>query len=168
MTQDCTAVCTQCKQTLPLADFYGLQSRCIPCEEARRFRRKATKPMARICPECRQEVPFKSGRGRCATCAQHRRKAATTACTQNKRAERVGAPGRLTAQQVVWIYEYYDHKCKDCGATEKLTLDHVKPLSYGGSNWPANLQVVCQWCNHHRFNRLEFARYLEGLPPEAR
>lgn len=37
--------------------------------------------------------------------------------------------------------------CKHCGATEKLTLDHITPVIKGGANHIDNLQVLCNSCN---------------------
>jgi len=33
-----------------------------------------------------------------------------------------------------------------CGAPWEH-IDHVKPISKGGSNWPANLRPACEPCN---------------------
>lgn len=45
------------------------------------------------------------------------------------------------------------HRCRRCGATERLHVDHIKPVSAGGSNEPANLQVLCRTCNISKGNR---------------
>lgn len=39
------------------------------------------------------------------------------------------------------------HRCVYCGASERLTLDHVIPVSRGGSNEPTNLATCCAQCN---------------------
>jgi 5-methylcytosine-specific restriction endonuclease McrA len=39
------------------------------------------------------------------------------------------------------------HRCLACGATEDLSVDHIHPLSLGGSNEITNLQVLCCECN---------------------
>src|SRR5690242_2822043 len=33
-------------------------------------------------------------------------------------------------------------KCKKCGSTERLQLDHIKPIAQGGTNDIKNLQVL--------------------------
>ncbi len=47
--------------------------------------------------------------------------------------------------------------CCYCQATiedgTKLTLDHIKPYSKGGSNEPTNLVTCCSRCNSSRGNR---------------
>ena len=46
--------------------------------------------------------------------------------------------------------------CAYCGATceeSKLTLDHLKPHSKGGSNSETNLVTCCHRCNSSRGNR---------------
>ena len=39
------------------------------------------------------------------------------------------------------------YRCVKCGGRECLTVDHIVPLSLGGSNLLANLQTLCQPCN---------------------
>ncbi len=39
-------------------------------------------------------------------------------------------------------------ECGVCGATERLELDHIKPITQGGSMWdPVNHRVLCKSCN---------------------
>lgn len=37
--------------------------------------------------------------------------------------------------------------CSRCKATKDLTVDHIIPLSAGGSTVESNLQVLCRKCN---------------------
>ena len=58
--------------------------------------------------------------------------------------------------------------CAYCGESieggAKLTLDHVKPHSHGGSNEPANLVTCCHRCNSSRGTRpvAQFAAAVAG------
>ena len=40
-----------------------------------------------------------------------------------------------------------DKVCLKCGSETRLTIDHVTPLSKGGSNDYSNLQILCKKCN---------------------
>lgn len=37
--------------------------------------------------------------------------------------------------------------CVHCGAMETLTLDHIVPRVYGGTNEPSNFQLLCPPCH---------------------
>lgn len=40
-----------------------------------------------------------------------------------------------------------DGRCLKCGTTDQLTVDHIKPVSLGGSGKLNNLQALCNMCN---------------------
>lgn len=60
-----------------------------------------------------------------------------------------------TVRQNVLMRDNYT--CQICGATvkdgAKLEIDHIKPVSKGGTNDENNLQVLCQQCNREKHNR---------------
>ena len=41
----------------------------------------------------------------------------------------------------------YNHQCLCCGEQTTLTVDHVLPISLGGSNSIDNIQPLCLACN---------------------
>jgi hypothetical protein len=45
--------------------------------------------------------------------------------------------------------------CEHCGATSDLEVDHVVPISLGGSDDRDNLQCLCLMCNRRKGNRFE-------------
>ncbi|QKQ77901.1 HNH endonuclease [Nostoc sp. TCL240-02] len=51
------------------------------------------------------------------------------------------------------LIERYGYQCFWCGcdlAPETLTIDHLIPLSKGGSNKLNNLRTACKGCNNKR------------------
>ena len=57
---------------------------------------------------------------------------------------------RLTLHDWELIKIQYDYKCAYCGKTKKLTIDHIKPLSKGGSDGKDNIQPLCKSCNSRK------------------
>jgi 5-methylcytosine-specific restriction endonuclease McrA len=46
------------------------------------------------------------------------------------------------------IIERFDGRCAICGSRPpKLTMDHIVPVSRGGTNAEGNLQPACPRCN---------------------
>jgi len=44
--------------------------------------------------------------------------------------------------------------CSGCGAVEKLTVDHVTPLSDGGKDEALNFQFLCEPCQRKRHGHI--------------
>lgn len=59
------------------------------------------------------------------------------------------------------IINQYNGHCANCGATENLHIDHIHPVSRGGSNDPSNLQVLCSGCNLEKADKV-------GYQPQGR
>ena len=53
------------------------------------------------------------------------------------------------------ILKKYKFTCQHCGLKEKLTIDHIKPVSRGGTNKSSNLQVLCKSCNSKKSNKYD-------------
>lgn len=57
----------------------------------------------------------------------------------------------------------YNHRCLCCGESRPLTVDHVIPLSRGGSNTIENLQPLCLSCNDRKGSRtIDYRTVYEG------
>jgi 5-methylcytosine-specific restriction enzyme A len=56
------------------------------------------------------------------------------------------------------VFEKYKFKCAYCGATSldgvSLEVDHIIPISRGGSNELENLQILCRPCNSGKSDRI--------------
>jgi 5-methylcytosine-specific restriction endonuclease McrA len=70
----------------------------------------------------------------------------------NRRARKLGAPGKYTTKDVREIVGKQKGRCAGCGKRlgDKYEVDHIQPLSRGGSNDPSNLQALCTPCNRHK------------------
>lgn len=64
---------------------------------------------------------------------------------------------RLRRKLLPTVFSRDNHACQDCGATEKLTIDHIIPLFHGGSNDLANLRTLCLTCNCRKGSKMEAA-----------
>lgn len=84
-----------------------------------------------------------------------------------KRARKANAPGTHCASDVIRIRKAQKDKCIYCGINLNGGghLDHRKPLARGGSNWPRNLQWLCQRCNQrkHAKSHKDFVRELRKV-----
>jgi hypothetical protein len=71
-------------------------------------------------------------------------------------------PDKAPAPQREWASRYIpddvrtalfadaSHKCQDCGGRRNLEIDHILPVSRGGSGDPENLRVLCRACNRRK------------------
>lgn len=63
-----------------------------------------------------------------------------------------------------------NHTCRYCGASApdvKLTVDHVTPVTLGGTNDPANLVTACQGCNAGKSSTSPNASVVEDVSADA-
>lgn len=154
-------VCTMCNEFKSASEFTvstmtkdGLGSRCKTCKAAhsREYRisnRETVNARARA-------IRNKERRS-----AANRKWASSNiesvrANTNRRRARRIAAEGHYTAADVERLYKAQKGKCYYCGVKVGKTyhVDHVIPLSRGGSNWPENLVIACPPCNTSKNDRL--------------
>jgi 5-methylcytosine-specific restriction endonuclease McrA len=86
--------------------------------------------------------------------------------SRNRRARIRAAEGTHTVEDIQRIGALQKWRCHWCKAPAKTGyhVDHIKPLSRGGSNWPNNLCIACAPCNRSKRAKhpIEFARQ-QGL-----
>ncbi len=71
------------------------------------------------------------------------------------RAHKRASEGTYTAQDIHNLRKGQKGKCALCKQKlVKYQVDHIVPLSRGGSNWPYNLQLLCPHCNQSKNNKL--------------
>jgi hypothetical protein len=80
----------------------------------------------------------------------------------NDRARKVGQFDELTTQDIDALIAFYDFTClyPGCGVKPASSVDHVKPLSKGGTNTFDNLQLLC--VNHNKAKGDEEIDYRKG------
>lgn len=55
-----------------------------------------------------------------------------------------------------------DKKCLCCGSDKNLSIDHIIPVSIGGSNDFNNLQLLCKSCNSRKGTKIIDYRILKN------
>lgn len=71
------------------------------------------------------------------------RKLAKPIKEMNRRVRKKSAEGHFTEEEWKLLKRQYHHRCPSCGKSEPqivLTIDHVIPLTKGGTNWIWNIQ----------------------------
>lgn len=78
------------------------------------------------------------------------------------------AHGDSTPEQIAARVEYYGNCCSYCGG-EFECIDHVIPLSRGGTHWPSNIRPACLACNSSKRDRtlVEFIAYRDEFREAA-
>ena len=81
---------------------------------------------------------------------------------RTRRARKQNAPGAHTAQDIADIIKLQFNKCAYCKKNLSCGyhVDHIVPLSKGGSNDRRNLQITCAACNIRKNDKdpLDYAR----------
>ena len=55
--------------------------------------------------------------------------------------------GSFTKKEWLDLCERFDNQCVCCGNQGDLSVDHIKPISKGGTNNIENIQPLCLKCN---------------------
>ena len=115
-----------------------LQSRWL--EENREERREYVNAWAKLHPES-------------AIIREHRR-----------RSRELSATGNYTKQEWNELVSDYGGRCAYCNQeSDKLTVDHVVPLSRGGTNDISNILPACRSCNSKKNNKSLLAFLFKGV-----
>jgi 5-methylcytosine-specific restriction endonuclease McrA len=90
--------------------------------------------------------------------------------SRDKRArQRAAAYGycgeHFTLEEWEALVEVNGRVCLACGAAEILSVDHIVPLSLGGSNTTGNIQPLCETCNSLKGGAVRDYRPVEACLP---
>lgn len=166
--------CSRCHTWVPLNEFVqhsghtsGVGSWCKACvnQDSRRFREEnpgRTKFFRARYKAANRDAVLRKKR-------EHARKSASSV-RETLRRWRENNPDRVRAQK--WrrksretgcfssdewsdLKQRYGNRCLCCGRDDvSLTVDHVVPVSRGGSNDIVNIQPLCQSCNSKKGTRI--------------
>jgi hypothetical protein len=129
--------CTKCNETRPLDSFHrhsgnksGYKVYCRSCARVMMKQRRERNPHAKRIRDAARR-------------ALHR-----------------DAAGQHSRLDVIRQWHRQNGCCFWCGQRtssqpserEKYHVDHITPISRGGSNWPRNLAVACPTCNARKYN----------------
>ena len=69
--------------------------------------------------------------------------------------KRRGESQRALRKIGITIRERDDHICQECGIRDPddFTIDHIRPIAFGGTDEPDNLRVLCRRCNGYKQDR---------------
>jgi 5-methylcytosine-specific restriction endonuclease McrA len=69
-----------------------------------------------------------------------------------RKSERTGLTAMFTPSVV---RQDYGECCWACGSQERVSIDHIVPLSRGGSNYAFNVRLLCAGCNRRKWTRCD-------------
>ena len=186
-----TKVCKKCQKTCLVTDFYKGQSQCKTC--AKEYAKEYAKAWAKANPEkykqrwqkqnkkrwveqkkdqeymTKKAVYFKANSAKRTATAkawnEANRERFTLHVANAKIKRRLAQEARTFKILDKEYKRLYNSPCAFCGATEKITMDHIIPISRSGNHSIGNLQPLCRSCNSSKKSRLvsEYKYYLSKL-----
>lgn len=85
---------------------------------------------------------------------------------RQRQARLKGAPGTHTEEEILQMIEDQGGLCAYCGASleDGFHVDHMLPISRGGTNDWSNIAITCPFCNWSKNDNTaeEFWTYLQG------
>lgn len=157
--------CCDCKQIKDLSLFSkasrrsdGYQTACKTCAAARRKERYEAKKDEERAQNREWHVknrPWLSDERRAYMRQWKSDNADRVSVWTNNRRAAVRSLGTIDPNAWVELCREYGNKCLKCGCINQLSMDHVVPISKGGTNTIDNVQPLCLPCNMKKGGRTE-------------
>lgn len=92
-------------------------------------------------------------------------KIAVRGYANKRRARKLAAEGQFSIDDIERIRKQQRNRCAEpscrCSFVKNaMHIDHIVPISKGGTNWPRNLQLLCASCNAKKWalDPIEYAK----------
>lgn len=135
--------CTKCEEVLDVSEFYkrgkSTRSACKKCEREYSRQYQAANPEKKAERDRRRRLEDPDG----------------VRAKEARRLARRRAHG-LTPQKLRDLVVETYGECAVCGTKDDLSLDHIKPVSDGGTDEWDNLQALC-----YKHNRIKFTKEID-------
>ncbi len=137
-------ICYICKEFKEREGFHNKNPICGSCYRINIYKRK--KEICDNCSELGVISLIKNNKKFCRKCYKKIRKEHYKALNHTRIARKKGNGGKITEKEIKQIFKR-DQKCVYCGKKEKLSLDHIIPISTGGRSEFNNYVIACLSCN---------------------
>ncbi len=160
--------CLGCNRTLPFSNFAkrsaiksGLQSKCKECNkkyrQANSIAVKANIDSWRLKNPKYDQTRYQNKKEEFAARKSHWQKSNpehAAALARMYRAKKMNQLGVFPKNHEEIMIEIYGIKrCFKCLTSEKIEIDHIKPVSVGGEWCLLNFQFLCRSCNSSKSNK---------------
>lgn len=163
-TDGLCVTCTKCGQSKPATTEYfgtselgqyGLRSRCKDCCNRIARDRHLANPEIAAQSTRKWRATHKEQQAEYMRAYKNANPDLIRMISRRCRARQFGAEGEHTITDVKRQYEAQEGKCYYCGVVvgDTYHVDHIVPLSRGGTDNPDNLVISCPRCNQRKNNR---------------
>jgi len=182
-----TKVCTKCFVESPVDNFYRNNNQCKECKKAYskawakanpdKVKKSWQKSNKKAWQQQKQDPEYMTKKAIYFKANSEKRTARAKAWNQANRTKynlhvanshlkrKVAKNARAFKILDKEYRKLYNSPCFFCGTKEKITMDHVIPISRSGNHSIGNLQPLCRSCNSSKKSRLvsEYKYYLSKL-----